>query len=95
MADRKFMRDIGLNEPVSVTLPAHVWLGFAASYISSDFSSPDANQLVTAVQRELLDPLYIKEQEAQAQAQQDQAHSLFQHLATGVTPEVPPNMEDQ
>lgn len=94
MPDRKVMKDLGLNDPVSVTLPVHVWLGFAASYIASDFNSPDANRVVTAIQYEMLDPLFIKEQEAHTQLQQDQAQAVFHHLATGAIPEVPPNMEE-
>lgn len=95
MADRKIMRDIGLNDKVSVELPAYVWLGFAASYISSSFNSPDANEVVTAVQRALLDPLYLKEQEAHHQQQHDQAQSFFNTIVSGNPPEVPPNMEEQ
>lgn len=93
MTERKVMRDLGLNEPVSITLPAYVWLGFSSAYISSDFNSTDANNLINAIQRSLLDPVFIKEQEAQQQFVQDQHQNMFHQMMTGRPPEIPPNME--
>jgi nitrate reductase cytochrome c-type subunit len=91
--NEKVMKDIGLNDPVSVTLPAHVWIGFIAAYSSCAWNSGHATQVANAAGKEILHPLWINEQEAQRQQQVDEQQAAFNSLFTGQPPEVPPSME--
>ena len=92
MPKNPVMRDIKLNDPVSITLPAHIWLGFVAAYATSDWNCNHANQIATEVSEALLDPLYMNERLAAEQQARDEQQAIFQRFI-GQTPEVPPNME--
>lgn len=87
-------RDLKLGDPVQVTLPTFVWMSFAASYGTCDWNDPYATQIQQAALEAILDPIYVKEQQAAAQEAHDQAHAQFHHFVTGQPPEVPPHMED-
>jgi hypothetical protein len=93
MGDTKVMKDIGLNDPVTVTLPAHVWAGFLSAYASTKWHSPDADTIGQEAVDQIFNPLYIKEREVANQAHQDQHESMFR-MFTGGPPGVPLHMED-
>lgn len=94
MENKKIMRDISLNEPVPVTLPAHVWLGFISAYASTEWSCEDVSIIAQEAIRQLFDPLYLNEKEAAMQEQHDQQQSVLQAIITGRRPETPPHMEE-
>jgi hypothetical protein len=91
---QKIMRDIGLNDPVTVTLPAHVWMGFIGAYAATKWQSSYVDQIGSEVIDQLYDPLHLKEREAAHQEQHDLSRALFRHMTMGQLPEVPPNMTD-
>lgn len=93
MTEQKVMRDISLNEPVTITLPAHLWLSAMSGYAECEWSSTVMTLLMTRVQEALLDPVYLKEQLAKQQHQQDMQQAAFNQMVTGRPPEIPPNME--
>ncbi len=94
MADQKVMKDgLGFNDPVAITLPAHVWHAFMAQYATTEWSSNAAAQICIKVQEELLDPIYVREREAEAQAHHDQHEMVLQRFM-GLPPDLPPNMGD-
>lgn len=86
-------RNINMNEPVSVTLPAHVWLGFIFTYAGANWTDICTSRISGEVQKQLLDPVYLKEQEAAAQHQADLQMAAFHHF-TGQPQDFPPNMTD-
>jgi hypothetical protein len=92
MADRKIMRNITLNEKVAIELPAHIWLAFMAQYATTKWSSDAASHIVVNIQEALLDPIYIKERQAEAQSYHDRSDLAFQ-MFMGQHPDIPPNME--
>lgn len=94
MADKRIMRDINLNEPVAVTLPAHNWIGFISAYASTRWHNTDANAIGSAVIDALFDPVCVKERAAAAQEEHDTANSMIRHMFTGQPPETPPHMEE-
>lgn len=94
MPEQKIMKDIGLNDPVSVTLPAHVWVGFIGAYKSTKWVSEDTSEIYRKVIDELFNPLFLKEQEAAMQENHDKHMGLFRHIFTGESPETPPHMEE-
>lgn len=92
MPKNPVMRDIKLNDPVSITLPAHIWLGFVAAYATSDWNCNYANNIATEVSDALLDPIYMNERLAEEQQARDEQSATMQRLM-GQIPEFPPNME--
>jgi hypothetical protein len=91
---QKVMKDIGLNDPITVTLPAHLWLSFAVTYASSGWGSSSANSVCSAVVDQLFNPLYLNETQAEAQQMQDQQEMAIKALF-GQPPDIPPNMEEE
>lgn len=85
---------MSLNEPVTITLPAHIWLGFMFAYSDSEWSNLCAGKIAFEAQKAVMDPVYVKEQEAKIQAQADMQHAAFHHMFTGQHPENPPNVTD-
>lgn len=94
MGDLPRYKKMDLSEPVTVTLPAHIWMSFAAAYQSTDWADPYASLIAKTAQEEMLDPIYIRERQAAMQQQRDEHKSIFDAMFTGRPPEVPPNMED-
>jgi hypothetical protein len=74
--NRRVMCEIGLNDPVTLTLPAHVLHGFIAAYGAAKWSCSHANVMFLAIQKKLYDPQYMKEREAEAQRQNQELHQL-------------------
>lgn len=95
MPDRKVMRDISLNEKVAVSVPAYVWIGFIAAWRTSDWNNGEAGAVVEAAQRAMMDPIWIKEQEAAAQEAQDAHNAIFHSITTGRPPEPPERIPDE
>lgn len=87
-------RDVSLNEPVTLTLPAHIWLGFLASYGSSKWSCAYTSAIMSAVFDQVMDPVWLKEQEARGQEAHDTQRELLNRFLTGRGPDLPPNMTD-
>lgn len=58
------MRDLKLNDEVTVTAPAHIWLGFVAAYSQCEWNSQYATAIAAEAQEAMADPLWIKETEA-------------------------------
>ena len=94
MADRKIMKSISLNEPVSITLPVHTWHGFMSAYLSTKWNSEDASTIAREVIDKLFDPVFLKEREAAMDEHRDQHRSFMQTIITGEPPEVPPHMDE-
>jgi hypothetical protein len=92
MSEQRMMKDISLNTPITVTAPAHIWLAFIAAYNACDWANDNATYVLGKAIREIMDPIYLNEQEAAAQEAHDQQEQLFQHLSShlpGMNPEGP------
>ena len=87
-------RDISLTAPVTVTLPAHVWAGFLASYMSTEWVCFYTTTVATAVQEQIMDPLWLKEQDAKRDDDMSQPPAFIARLLGGAPPDLPPNMTD-
>lgn len=88
------MRSIDLNEPISIEMPAHMWISFISAYSTSDFSHGAANTLAELAQQALLDPLYLNERLAEQQQLIDR-HQEHMHRVFGTPPpNFPPHTED-
>lgn len=94
MAKSKVMRDMGMNEPVSIELPAHVWLTFMVTYANTEWTSDSAAAICVEIQEALLDPLYVNERQAELQERHDQHERAFRAFI-GQRPEFPPGMEEE
>ncbi len=92
MSDLQF-RKMDLSEPVTITMPAHTWLGFLFSYADCEWSSTCASAICKGIQDVLLDPIYLREAAAEAQAHAD-VHQAFINHITGQPVDVPPNITD-
>ena len=86
-------RKMDLNEEVTITLPAHIWAGFIFTYNNADWTELCASKIALAAQNAILDPVYLREQEAAAQSQVDMQHAAFMHM-TGQPMDIPPNIMD-
>jgi hypothetical protein len=73
-------KDLKLNDDVTITLPAHIWQGFYAAYLSADWNDYYANVVANAGQEQMLDPIYLREREAHAQEQAEHAHAHALHF---------------
>ena len=93
MANQKIMRDIGLNEPVSIELPAHIWLAFMAAYAVTEWESSAAHSICLKIQDAVMDPIYLNEQLAAAQLAHDGHRNIFHHLFGGADSDAPPDTE--
>lgn len=88
------MRKMDLNEPISITMPAHLWVGFLAAYSITEFSHGAANAIAELAQEALLDPIYLNERLAEQQQLVDQ-HQQQMHRVFGTPPpDFPPNAEE-
>jgi hypothetical protein len=86
-------RNLSLNDLVSLELPVSIWLGFLYTYNSADWNDVCAGRIAVEIHDNLLDPLYLKEQQAAAQAHADQHLAAFAAF-TGQQIEQPPNVTD-
>jgi len=82
-----------LSEPVTITMPAHTWLGFLFGYTESEWSSICAGAICTGIQDALMDPIFLREEAAKVQANAD-VHQAFLNHITGQPVDVPPNITD-
>jgi hypothetical protein len=76
------MKDISLNEPITVTVPAHIWLALIAAYNDCDWANDNMSYILGKAIREIMDPIYLNEQEAAAQEAQDQQQQFFQSITS-------------
>jgi hypothetical protein len=92
----KMMReDIGFNDPITITLPAHVWHGFMSAYSASEWHSADADIISREAINLLVDPVLLKEKEARDSEQHDVVQSFIRAMATGQPQEMPPHIEGE
>lgn len=97
MADEKMMKDIGLNEPVTVTAPAHMWVAAVAAYADTDWSCMHLQVILAKAQEELANPDWYKSQMEAHQEfhdRRDHAQAAVHRILTGQQPEEPPGSED-
>lgn len=92
MADQKIMKDLGLNEPIAIIAPAHIWLTAMAGYAEIEWNSSAMAIILVKVQEALMDPLYLNERLAQHQQQHDVQEAAMR-MFTGQQPDIPPNQE--
>lgn len=77
------MRDgMTLNEMVSVDMPAHVWVALIAAYNDCEWSNGTMHLMLGSVQEKLFDPIWLKEKQAEMQAQADEHERRF-HAGLG------------
>jgi hypothetical protein len=92
------MRQMDLNEPVTITLPAHIWLGYMASYGAARWTCGYASVIMAEVREALFDPLVLKEQEAAEQRHNDRHNRLFSSMLPGFKPpgddDIPPDASE-
>jgi hypothetical protein len=87
-------RKMEMDVPVTITLPAHVLLGFLYTYTGAEWNDTCATQIALEIRNTLLDPVYLKEEEAKVQEHADMHQAVFNHF-TGQGPiEMPPNVTD-
>ncbi len=91
MADHPRMKPIELNEPVPITLPAHIWVGFLSAYMSTEWGNSNAGYICEAIEELLMDPVWLKEQQAAFQQHKDRRDAALERL-TGGRPDFPPGM---
>jgi hypothetical protein len=75
LPDKKF-KDLAMNDKITVQIPVHVALGFLTEYQSTPWAANDANNVVVAILREILDVQFMKSFEANLQAQIDQQEAI-------------------
>jgi hypothetical protein len=84
---------LGMADPVQVTLPAHVWLSFLASYGTAKWTCNYASAIALEARAAVIDPVWLKESEASHQQQHDTMQSIAARML-GQSPDLPPNMTD-
>lgn len=87
--DQKMMKDIGLNDPVSLELPAHIWTSFIATYSAAKWASSSASAIYNAAIKAMIDPGRLAEMEAEQQQQQE-LHDSIKGIMTGRRPDGAP-----
>jgi hypothetical protein len=96
MGDEKFpkMQDIKVGEEVTITLPAMVWIGFHASYMSNTgYTCANANTICRAVYEAVVDPLFVKESRAESERQAAQQQEMMSKVMPWIPgPDVPPDL---
>lgn len=86
------MRPIQIGDDVTITLPAHIWLGFVGAYAATRWESADASTIMHAVHLAVFDPVWLKERTAHIQRQNDEQHRRIATMIPGFpVPEVPPD----
>jgi hypothetical protein len=76
------MRDLKLNDLVTITCPAHTWLGFLAAYGNTKWSDTFTSAIASEAGKALFDPVTLREWEAEEQRQGD----LRRRLLAGIIP---------
>lgn len=90
---RMYREGMGLDDLVSVTLPVHAWFGFIAAYCDTEWNCGYAGQIASAAQKEILDPVFLKEREAEMSAVQDQQRTIMASVIPGLgLPQIPPDI---
>jgi hypothetical protein len=86
------MRDLSLNAPVKIELPAHVWAGYLSAYGAADWGCADADAIRNEVQTTLFDPRWLREQQAENQRQRAEHPHIHGVGIIGFPgPQVPPD----
>lgn len=88
------MREIGIGDMVNVSLPAHTWIGFIASFSAcQDYTCSHAAAIAMAAQKALIDPVFLKEREAEMERMAAQHHTMLSNMIPGLPgPQVPPDL---
>jgi hypothetical protein len=73
------MRARDINALVAVELPAHVWIGFLATYSDAEWTSVYANAILGELKDVLFDPKYIQMCEEQDRKDRDAETALDLH----------------
>lgn len=100
----RMRKDMGLNDLVSIEMPAHMWLSFIAAYTATEWKNGPATAVCHLAQEALLDPVFLNEQLAKMEQEQEQHNAMF-HRVTGIPvgeanwqvpllPPEPPGAED-
>jgi hypothetical protein len=82
MPEQKIMRDMSLNDPISVEAPVHMWLALTAAYNDCDWSNENLSEVLRRALHQIMDPIFIREQEAAAQHAQDQQAQFFNNITS-------------
>jgi hypothetical protein len=82
LPEQKIMKDINLNEPITVTVPAHIWLALTAAYNDCDWINDNLGYVLEKAMRQIMDPIYVKEQEAAQQEAMDKKQQFFENLSS-------------
>lgn len=93
MEQRKFKAGLSLNDNITITMtiPISDAMSAIAEYSSPTYpAAAGINAVLYHVYAALLDPLYLKEREAEIQHQADQQQMMAQQFF-GQDPDVPPN----
>ena len=91
-------RKMDLNDPVTVTLPAGVWVSFSAAYAASRWDCSSANMIANAAAEALVDPLYLQEcmaAEQQVVTEAQEQLSRFMKFPYGGIPPTPEGLGEQ
>ena len=86
---KRIMRDIKLNDPVAVELPAHVWVGFIAAYSATRWQAEDASAIALEAIEKIFDPVWMKEREAANSEHNDLSQALMRAAFIGQMPQMP------
>jgi hypothetical protein len=77
MAKKQFKDGLELNGSIQVGIQVALVVQAISEYVSCEWSAPAMNQLMTGLQEEIMDPIYIREWQARMQQQQDQQEEVI------------------
>lgn len=83
-------KPMDVTADVTVTLPAHVWLGFAAAYNVAGWECSEVTAICLEAQAQMLDPVYLRERMAQLQQHRD-LHERMNKQVFGGLFDTPPD----
>lgn len=82
MSDSPHYKKMDISDDVTVTLPAHVWIGFVSAYTSTKWSNVDTSRIALTAQEQMLEPSFVKARDAERQAHIDRHERMAEKMAS-------------
>jgi hypothetical protein len=81
---KQFKDGLELNGTIIVEIQVALAVQALAEYVVADWSAPATSQLMHGIQEEVLDPVFLRERQAEAQLERDKQEEVINRLAPGI-----------
>jgi hypothetical protein len=81
---KQFKDGLELNGVVSPEIQVALIVQALAEYVAAEWSAPAISHLMHGLQEAILDPVFLREHQAEVQRQQDQQEEMMNRIVPGI-----------